>query len=254
MMNSKGDFIGQVCHIEAAERGGERYNDDMTDEQRREASNLMLMCYEHHVETNDTLTFQALDLQKMKADHESKFGGDLVAATIRMSLTDRTGRATITLPSNLQRLSDVLDWGHSTTELAMTAAELSTELSRLKDVPEETRILFGNIAIRAARLAKASSGPVRVSLSGARILLAADIESAFGLTPEIVIGFGDICNDWNLGSIEIYDDDAGTYGFQFAVTSENGWPLWDELANFCVQSNTPVDRLFTGLDFSVLDS
>ena len=45
MMNAGGVFIGQVCHIEAAEEGGERFRGSMTNEQRRAVSNLMLMCY-----------------------------------------------------------------------------------------------------------------------------------------------------------------------------------------------------------------
>ena len=53
MMNEEGHFIGQVCHIEAAEKGGPRFNSKMTNEQRRAAQNLMLMCYEHHKVTDD---------------------------------------------------------------------------------------------------------------------------------------------------------------------------------------------------------
>jgi hypothetical protein len=48
MLNIEGTFIGQICHIEAAEEGGERFNLNTTNEQRRSAVNLMLMCYEHH--------------------------------------------------------------------------------------------------------------------------------------------------------------------------------------------------------------
>ena len=53
MMNGDGVFIGQVCHIEAAEEAGERFNLAMSNEDRRAFSNLMLMCYEHHQITND---------------------------------------------------------------------------------------------------------------------------------------------------------------------------------------------------------
>lgn len=53
MMDADGVFIGQVCHIEAAEEGGKRFNSSISNEERRTASNLMLMCYEHHQVTND---------------------------------------------------------------------------------------------------------------------------------------------------------------------------------------------------------
>ncbi|MGA7451347.1 MAG: hypothetical protein WBW73_08730 [Rhodoplanes sp.] len=66
MMNEAGVFIGQVCHIEAAEPGGERFNPAMTNEQRRAYSNLMLMCYPHHRVTNDVVQYPVERLQQIK--------------------------------------------------------------------------------------------------------------------------------------------------------------------------------------------
>lgn len=57
MINEQGQFIGQICHIEAAEEGGERFNPNMTNEERRSADNLMLMCYAHHVVTDDFVKY-----------------------------------------------------------------------------------------------------------------------------------------------------------------------------------------------------
>ena len=73
MLNKEGVFVGQICHIEAAEEGGERFNDSMSDEERAAFPNLMLMCYEHHVITNDVDTYPVAVLQAMKAAHEAKF-------------------------------------------------------------------------------------------------------------------------------------------------------------------------------------
>jgi hypothetical protein len=53
MLNREGVFVGQLCHIEAAEEGGERFNKLMTNEDRRAFKNLILMCYDHHTVTND---------------------------------------------------------------------------------------------------------------------------------------------------------------------------------------------------------
>jgi hypothetical protein len=73
MMNEAGLFIGQLYHIEAAEPGGERFNPDMTNEERRSVSNLMLMCYPHHRESNDTTKYTVSKLKRMKAAHERRF-------------------------------------------------------------------------------------------------------------------------------------------------------------------------------------
>ena len=73
MVNSKNQFIGNVCHIEAASSGGPRYNPNQTDEERRSYDNLLLLCYPHHVESNDESDYPVDRLKKIKYDHESKF-------------------------------------------------------------------------------------------------------------------------------------------------------------------------------------
>ena len=73
IINSKNQLIGEICHIEAAEIGGERYNPNQTDEERRHYDNLILLCHEHHVETNDTKEFTVDKLKNMKKNHEAQF-------------------------------------------------------------------------------------------------------------------------------------------------------------------------------------
>jgi hypothetical protein len=73
LVDKKGNVIGQICHIEAAEKDGERFNSKQTDEQRRAFENLILLCANHHIVTNDVNTYTVTAMQKMKADHEKKF-------------------------------------------------------------------------------------------------------------------------------------------------------------------------------------
>ena len=73
LISDKGHFIGQLCHIEAAEEGGERYNELQNDEQRRSFDNLLLLCYPHHIETNDVNEFNPDKLKTIKSEHEIKF-------------------------------------------------------------------------------------------------------------------------------------------------------------------------------------
>ena len=65
-------LLSQICHIEAAEAGGERYNPDQTDDQRRNFDNLILLCANHHLKTNDVIVYTVSALKKMKRDHEDK--------------------------------------------------------------------------------------------------------------------------------------------------------------------------------------
>ncbi len=73
LVSKKGIYIGQICHIEAANKGGERYNPKQTEEQRRAFKNLLLLCYEHHQETNDVKEFTVQKLKQIKKDHEKQF-------------------------------------------------------------------------------------------------------------------------------------------------------------------------------------
>lgn len=71
ILNPQGDYIAELCHIEAAELGGPRYNSNQSDEDRRAYSNLLFMCHSHHKETDDESLFPVARLQKIKDDHEA---------------------------------------------------------------------------------------------------------------------------------------------------------------------------------------
>ena len=71
-MNAKNQFVGQICHIEAAAPGGQRYNADQSDEDRRSYDNLLLLCYMHHIETNDESEWTTDKLKLMKREHEEQ--------------------------------------------------------------------------------------------------------------------------------------------------------------------------------------
>ena len=71
ILNPRGDYIAELCHIEAAELGGSRYNPSQSNEDRRAYSNLLFMCHSHHKETDNESLFTVAHLQKIKADHEA---------------------------------------------------------------------------------------------------------------------------------------------------------------------------------------
>lgn len=73
LVNEKNKFIAQICHIEAAVSGGERFNPHQSDEERRAYENLILLCYPHHVETDDVGAYSVDRLKEIKASHEAMF-------------------------------------------------------------------------------------------------------------------------------------------------------------------------------------
>ncbi|MDT0676472.1 hypothetical protein [Autumnicola musiva] len=81
IVDELGTVIGEVCHIEAAEIGGERYNIDSNDEYRRSFENLILMCSNHHKKTNNTQKYPTPILIKYKLEHENHFVNQPYIAT-----------------------------------------------------------------------------------------------------------------------------------------------------------------------------
>ncbi|MCR9189760.1 MAG: hypothetical protein NXH96_13305 [Alteromonadaceae bacterium] len=73
LVNGDNLFIAQVCHIEAASSGGERFNPESDDEYRRSYENLILLCHPHHIETDDVDRYPVEKLKEMKLNHEQLF-------------------------------------------------------------------------------------------------------------------------------------------------------------------------------------
>jgi len=74
-----GQYVGELCHICAAETGGERFDEDQSNEDRRQFDNLMLMCYDHHVQTNDVKKYPPSRLRQIKTEHENRFAKGLAS-------------------------------------------------------------------------------------------------------------------------------------------------------------------------------
>ncbi|MEK7990390.1 MAG: ABC-three component system protein [Thiotrichaceae bacterium] len=72
MVNASNAKDSNICHIEAANEKGERYNPNMTDKQRADYENLILLCPQHHDETNNEEKYTVDVLKEMKRNHESK--------------------------------------------------------------------------------------------------------------------------------------------------------------------------------------
>lgn len=137
LLNAQGVFVGQVCHIEAVGRRGQRFNPNQTNEERRHPSNLVLMCYEHHVETNDVSKYPVEVMKRIKEEHEKKFAD--VVGLIYRSVTDHTDSSAPVKPTNLYRLAKALKWELTDDQLQGTLEELLPTIDGLSRIPISTR-------------------------------------------------------------------------------------------------------------------
>lgn len=68
-------IISKICHIAAASKEGPRFDENMTDDERRGFDNLILLCDEHHVMIDNKVNeseYPSTLLKKWKSDHEKK--------------------------------------------------------------------------------------------------------------------------------------------------------------------------------------
>jgi hypothetical protein len=71
-------LIGEMAHIEGEKSGSARYNAKMTDDQRADYSNLILLCPNHHTEVDKNVNDYPVEkLKKIKRDHEKRVNKSL---------------------------------------------------------------------------------------------------------------------------------------------------------------------------------
>ena len=112
IVDQYGHFIGEICHIEAANEDGERFNPNQSNEDRRHISNLVLMCPTHHRVTNNVDIYDVAKMIEIKASHEVKAFNDTAIASLSNTFADQGLGDTIVFPSNLEEL-DISDFERS---------------------------------------------------------------------------------------------------------------------------------------------
>ncbi len=249
MMDASGKFIGQICHIEAAGEGGERFNPNMTNEQRRGFANLMLMCYAHHVETNDVKAYPTEKLREMKADHERRFAHPDRA--ILETLSDWTETDEPTTIKNLRRMNTVLKWGHEQYQLDETANELNAYVAEFRNVPIELRRFVGAVAKRAVKIMKTAA--VRDDQWGTEVL-ASDLQGALRLSLKAIGDRARLLEAYGLGDMtEFFHGDSRPEHAVRIRALKSGWRPWIDIVNFCNAESISIEVFTDDLDFARLD-
>ena len=244
MMNADGDFIGQVCHIEAAETGGERFNPKMSNEERRAFSNLMLLCYEHHVVTDDEIEYTVAVMQQMKQDHENRFSDP--AKAILSKILDWTLQASFSLPANLRKVNRLLGWNNSDEELQEVRDEITDLVERLKEVPPASLRVLSLLAARRYRHLKPMTKRSRMNVFN---LPLADAQAALAMSDEEFRTHMDILRHHGFAEVE----NPWGEGYVVELRWRGDWDVWDHLPWFADLAHIELSRLIEELQFGLLD-
>lgn len=248
MMNEGGIFAGQVCNIEAAEEGGERFNPSMSNEDRRAPANLMLMCYAHHQETNDVIKSPTEKLRSIKRDHETRFSRPDRA--ILVSVTYWTTIDEPSEPQTLQLINLKLEWNLDEDELAESISELNDHIEVLRRVPVDLRRFVGAVANRIVRMS--DTAVVRDEIFGSMVL-ASDLKGALRLSDNTIAERTNQLTSYGLADIDKINTDLGPKPAIRIMNLKSGWPLWLDLVIFCEKTQTSFGAFTDEMDFSRLD-
>jgi hypothetical protein len=239
LIDLDGRWIAQVCHIEAALPKGERFNPEMTEEQRREAGDLLLLCYPHHVETDDVAKYSVEALRTMKRDHESRFVRGITSMI--ETFTDTTREYKPKLAATLEGVFPDFD----DEQVAGTLPEINRLAEVLSRVSVPARELFEIIVFRAKRFHKEML-----------VVLFSDLVDVTGMSEELVAERVEQLGLHNLASF----DEPDYYDLSGVVVSVSGRPMWPEwpeifvhLREFVGDDPDRSRRLFVDLDLTLLD-
>ncbi|PFU61987.1 helix-turn-helix domain-containing protein [Bacillus thuringiensis] len=235
ILNDKGNVVGQICHIEAAMPGGERFNPNQTNEERRQASNLLLLCYEHHIETNDVEAFPVERMQSIKQAHEQTYGD--VANKLFSTIGDITELQEYQYCTTLENFYKAMEWRYDKEDAEGNAKVFNKLVDDLRELSPETRAIF-KIMLRRQ---KEDSTWINIE----------EIPSVTGKSIDTILihirlleekGFIDECER----------NDRGTVISNFAKP-DGFWDIWRDIRKYTNLTSITLEEIIVNMNFSLLD-
>lgn len=237
LIDAHGNFVAEVCHIEAAETGGERFNPAMTNEERRHQDNLLLMCHRHHVETDNVAVWTVEKMREIKADHERQFE-EAVARIAEAAISDITKAAVVGQPQTMKRYEAEMKWGVTPEQLQETLTEmLNPMLDNLRKLAPDTRAVLLIVVERGTGYREDLGLPTH------------ELEQVTNLGPDDLWPHIDTLTRYGIAAL---DDDWD--GRQWVYTHTlDGWPFWGELRDYCQRTGLELSAFIIDLRFDLLD-
>lgn len=152
LIDEDGTWIGEVAHIHAASDGGPRANTSLSQEERREAKNLILLCRKCHKIIDDNVEqYPAEKLFQIKEEHEGPYRKGLEQAKFKDCMDEYTPK----WPDSLGA------WGimRSDEEFKDARESLRKVADRLSKVPTDTRDFLAKCLKRSSERRPSARNP-----------------------------------------------------------------------------------------------
>ncbi|MFD5708641.1 hypothetical protein ACFWGV_21195, partial [Bacillus subtilis] len=207
IISSDGELLGEICHIEAAMPGGDRFNPNQTNEERRDFDNLMMLCLDHHKITNNVDKYPVEKLQEMKKNHEKKFAD--AVSKLESSIEDLTEKQTINFCQSLEAANNILQWGNNEEELREMVIIVNNEADKLKKLVPDTRSVFS----------------IMIERSENAVFSVEEVRRVAGLTQNEFYHHYKMLNKYYfIDEVEVLDGD-----YISSLETVDGWPLWTDI-------------------------
>ncbi|MEW4239327.1 hypothetical protein Q0N51_10115 [Priestia megaterium] len=231
IVSDEGTYIAEICHIEAANEGGQRFNPTMTNEQRADYPNLLLLCHEHHKETDNVEKYTVDVLKNIKEEHENKFKNILndISAS---ALKDITKGQVIFYPSTLSSFNEELKWGNEEGEIQATLEIMKIEIAKLQKLTKKTRSVFCTMIERSKK----------------NKFLVSEIQEVLGISDkEYFKQISFLTKDKLIYEVEFDDDN-----YYCELNIPEGWEMWRDVKKYCKQRKIDLEDVIVDLRFDSL--
>jgi hypothetical protein len=248
IIDAKGVVVGEVCHISSAMPNGARFDDQMNNEQRREVSNLILLCRGHHTQVDSRQRgedYPVAVLTKIKRDHEAKFKGieDALTHSFNTGYADSTDKLKPTNAKTYALIAAALpEAALKGEDAARRAKQVSAYVAKMTVVPDAERQFMLAIIKRALKLGK-----------DAVVVHVDDVKSALSVGHNKIKTMGDALSRYGVGDVDLYATDIGTDEHHVGIRAPSDYLTWAEIAEFCDKTGVSLDDFVLRLKFGLLD-
>lgn len=245
-----GSFIGEVCHIEAASEKGERFNINMTNESRRHIDNLILLCGNCHIITNNVAVYTVEKLQHMKHTHEARFKTEMIVQRMGEQFKDLSKEKHLIEAENLNRFYDIV---------------LNHDWRDIPDFEENSLILtdmFNKMMKGFSTLSADAKEFTAICLEHAEYIDGK--EDQYGVYPEVIKSN---VRGWSREAKSMFDElmkkklmnlrsdlnDADIMVFCCPIDRVSGnelYDIWGNITEYCKKEKLDLNNFLLDLDFS----
>jgi len=249
VIDGNGVVVGHICHIRAAMPDGARFDANMTNEERRQASNLLLLCGGHHTQIDSRKyedQYPAGRVTKIKYDHEAKFKGvgDSLFKAFENEYVDVTDSLDPTIARNFIQLEHVLqDGGLELEQAEERRQQVAAYVASMQVVPDAERHFMLAVIKRAIKLDARFGVNVPVI----------DLRNALGISANKLRTMGDALDRYGVGRIDLSGTPSGEE-YCFWIREPSEYITWFDLFRFCEKAGIMLDEFVLRLKFGLLDS